>query len=138
MGKLVNILIVEDKSFWIETIRNIISEIGTFQVKTVKNEKDAFKVIDTNEIDIAIIDLNLSDSIQKEEYEGINLIKHLMGQGHMPVLIVVTGYIHFDTDVFEQKYGVRKLFLKSTFEKTEFKKLIEETIQKGSEDGNDD
>ena len=132
MDRIKNILILEDRPVWVDMIRQVISEIGNFQISCKVTENDARKKIETDEIDIAIIDLNLSDSIQKNEPEGLKLIQFIMNQNlqSKPAIIVVTGYIHLNETEFEKKYGVERLFLKSTFEKTEFKQVLEDIIKR--------
>ena len=132
------ILIVEDRQFWIDTIKTCALKAGGGDIEIAKNEIEVMKKIELSTIDIAVVDLNFSDLMQEEEgYEGINLIKRINQENHETNIIVVTGYMHFDPEEFGKKYHVEKMFLKSRFEKNGFTNFLRGMIKKklGEGDG---
>ena len=92
------ILIVDDESFICENVQRILSGEG-FQVRTAASGLEAREIVASEEIDLALLDLNLGTE------NGIDVLKALKELAPELLVIIITGYGSVESAVESLKLG---------------------------------
>tara|TARA_R110002072_G_scaffold1989_5_gene16674 strand:+ start:135949 stop:137292 length:1344 start_codon:yes stop_codon:yes gene_type:complete len=107
-----NILVIEDdKYFRAQIIQNIGQGQNRHTVYEASNITFAENIINTKRIDLAFVDLNLSDN--KEQFEGIHLIQ-LLKENMIPAIALTS---HNSEQVIKECFlaGAKAYFVKDNF-----------------------
>ncbi len=91
MSQEISILIVEDEVLISQDLKEILEEVGYTKVLKTRNYNQAINALDTNDIDIALLDINLNDT-----KSGIDLGNHIHQHLHIP-FIYITSYSDAET-----------------------------------------
>ena len=92
------ILIIDDEAFICENVQRILSGEG-FQVCSAASGNEAREIVATEEIDLALLDLNLGTE------NGIEVLKALKELDPELLVIIITGYGSVETAVESLKLG---------------------------------
>ncbi|QXE92387.1 sigma-54 dependent transcriptional regulator [Geomonas subterranea] len=92
------ILIIDDESFICENVQRILSSEG-FDVLAASSGQQARDVVSAEEIDLALLDLNLGTE------DGIDVLKSLKEIDPELLVIIITGYGSVETAVESLKLG---------------------------------
>ncbi|KAA3637753.1 MAG: sigma-54-dependent Fis family transcriptional regulator [Calditrichaeota bacterium] len=93
-----NILIVDDEEFIRLTLKQLFVE-ENYHVHMVDNGTDAIKFVKDNEVDLALLDINLPD------INGIDVLKEFKLLNPDLLVIVATGYASVDSAIEALKLG---------------------------------
>ena len=86
MPFLFSILIVEDEILIAQDVKEILEEVGYKNVFRAKNYKQATEIMETQNIDLVLLDINLND-----EATGIDLAHYINRHKQIPI-IYITSY----------------------------------------------
>ncbi len=86
-----SILITEDNRLVAEDLKEILGEVGYRNVFYAKNVTDAINILDTNSIELVLLDINLNS-----DKTGIDLANHINSNYNTP-FIYTTSYSDSDT-----------------------------------------
>lgn len=100
------ILLVDDDRHLLESMGSWLSSEQQFQVAVATNSADALKILKTNEIDIALIDLRLGNE------DGLELLVEVRKHHPDVVTLLMTGYATIDTGVEAMRAGAFDLLTK--------------------------
>ena len=92
------ILIIDDEAFICENVQRILSDEG-FQVLSASSGNEARDLVASEEIDLALLDLNLGTE------NGIEVLKALKELDPELLVIIITGYGSVETAVESLKLG---------------------------------
>ncbi|GFO66790.1 sigma-54-dependent Fis family transcriptional regulator [Geomonas limicola] len=92
------ILIIDDEAFICENVERILSSEG-FQVLTAASGQQARDIVSSEEIDLALLDLNLGRE------NGIEILKSLKELDPELLVIIITGYGSVESAVESLKLG---------------------------------
>jgi DNA-binding NtrC family response regulator len=92
------ILIIDDESFICENVQRILSSEG-FQVCAAASGQEARDIVASQEIDLALLDLNLGTE------NGIDVLKSLKELDPELLVIIITGYGSVESAVESLKLG---------------------------------
>ncbi|GFO56271.1 sigma-54-dependent Fis family transcriptional regulator [Geomonas sp. Red276] len=92
------ILIIDDEPFICENVQRILSDEG-FQVLSASSSAAARSLVASEEIDLALLDLNLGTE------DGIDVLKALKELDPELLVIIITGYGSVETAVESLKLG---------------------------------
>jgi DNA-binding NtrC family response regulator len=92
------ILIIDDESFICENVQRILSGEG-FQVCAATSGQEARDIVASEEIDLALLDLNLGTE------NGIDVLKTLKELDPELLVIIITGYGSVESAVESLKLG---------------------------------
>ena len=92
------ILIIDDEAFICENVQRILSSEG-FQVCTAATGQEARDIVASEEIDLALLDLNLGTE------NGIDILKALKELDPELLVIIITGYGSVESAVESLKLG---------------------------------
>jgi len=92
------ILIIDDESFICENVQRILSGEG-FQVCAARSGQEAREIVASEEIDLALLDLNLGTE------DGIDVLKTLKELDPELLVIIITGYGSVESAVESLKLG---------------------------------
>jgi len=92
------ILIIDDEAFICENVQRILSDEG-FQVCSAASGNEAREIVASEEIDLALLDLNLGTE------NGIDVLKVLKELDPELLVIIITGYGSVETAVESLKLG---------------------------------
>ena len=92
------ILIVDDEAFICENVQRILSDEG-FAVRSAATGREAREIVASEEIDLALLDLNLGTE------SGIEVLKALKELDPELLVIIITGYGSVETAVESLKLG---------------------------------
>jgi two-component system, NtrC family, response regulator AtoC len=92
------ILIIDDESFICENVQRILSSEG-FQVCAAASGQEARDIVASQEIDLALLDLNLGTE------NGIDVLKSLKDLDPELLVIIITGYGSVESAVESLKLG---------------------------------
>ncbi|HJV64859.1 MAG TPA: sigma-54 dependent transcriptional regulator [Geomonas sp.] len=92
------ILIIDDEAFICENVQRILSDEG-FQVCSAASGNEAREVVASEEIDLALLDLNLGTE------DGIDVLKSLKELDPELLVIIITGYGSVESAVESLKLG---------------------------------
>ena len=123
-----NILIVEDDIDWINTIKGYLEKENYKNIDCAYNYTDAIEKLKSKTYCIAIIDLNLEDSLiaKMEEYEGFKIIAEIenIQYEYRPRVLVITGYVENIPKNLQGKKNIPGFFFKNNFDKKNFLDII--------------
>ena len=101
------ILIVDDQENWRSVLRSLFTDCG-YEVDTAKSASDAWKLLEINAYNVAILDVRLVDS-NPYDIQGIELLEKMKKriEDHFPV-VIMTGY-SFEglEEILRKRYGVQ-------------------------------
>jgi two-component system, NtrC family, response regulator AtoC len=92
------ILIIDDEAFICENVQRILSDEG-FEVRSAASGKEARDIVASDEVDLALLDLNLGTE------DGIEVLKTLKELDPDLLVIIITGYGSVETAVESLKLG---------------------------------
>jgi len=92
------ILIIDDEAFICENVQRILSNEG-FQVRSAASGQEARDIVASEEIDLALLDLNLGTE------NGIDVLKALKELDPELLVIIITGYGSVESAVESLKLG---------------------------------
>jgi two-component system response regulator AtoC len=92
------ILIIDDEAFICENVQRILSDAG-FEVCSASCGKEARELVASEEIDLALLDLNLGTE------DGIEVLKTLKELDPELLVIIITGYGSVESAVESLKLG---------------------------------
>jgi len=115
------ILVVDDDRDTRTVIKNLILSKG-YDVVEAKDADEAFNLIDTNDIDIALIDLVLGD------LSGIDVLRKIKKENPEISVIIFTGHADVPTAVEAIKLGALDYIVKP-FSNDEFLLIIEKALK---------
>lgn len=84
----INLLLVEDDPIWMDGITNQLHKENDLKVVAQASSKEDALKLDCINIDVAILDISLSDD---EEFSGFEVAKHLKTQG-LEKIIMLTSW----------------------------------------------
>ena len=119
LNKTLIILLIEDKGIEVIKLNKIISKgFNDYKIILAKNGNEALTILKNSLIDIALIDLNMSDP---DGIEFLSIVKGNLKLKHIPIVILTSS--NNDNDIKEYyKLGISGYLLKSLhFEDYEIK-----------------
>lgn len=119
LNKTLIILLIEDKGIEVTKLNKIISKgFNDYKIILAKNGNEALTILKNSLIDIALIDLNMSDP---DGIEFLSIVKGNLKLKHIPIVILTSS--NNDNDIKEYyKLGISGYLLKSLqFEDYEIK-----------------
>ena len=93
-----NILIVDDEIHHLNSLKELVKH-ENYNVKLANSADEAIGVLDTNIIDLLLLDLNMPDK------GGVEVMKHINGHDIDTTVIVVSGETTFEAAENALKYG---------------------------------
>ncbi|NJD92379.1 MAG: response regulator, partial [Geobacter sp.] len=118
------ILIIDDEEFIRENVDRILRDAG-YQVVAAADSKSALELAASEEIDLALLDLNLGQD------NGINVLKKLKEIDPDLLVIVVTGYGSVETAVESLKLGAFH-YMKKPFKADALRLIVKLALQTNS------
>jgi DNA-binding NtrC family response regulator len=118
------ILIIDDEEFIRENVDRILRDAG-YQVVAAADGKSALELAASEEIDLALLDLNLGQE------NGINVLKKLKEIDPDLLVIVVTGYGSVETAVESLKLGAFH-YMKKPFKADALRLIVKLALQTNS------
>lgn len=115
------ILIVDDESFIRENIQRILSEDG-YCVLGAANSHEALDIMSANEVDLALLDLNLGSE------NGLDLLKSLKELDPQLLVIIITGYGSVETAVEALQRGAYH-YVKKPFKADALRLIVKLALQ---------
>ncbi|MFC2036913.1 response regulator [Chloroflexota bacterium] len=108
------ILVVDDQPNWREVITDVLRDAGDY-VRGADSVASAWKLLDKEDFDIAILDVRLVDS-NPYDIQGIELLEQMKEKlGDRFPIVVMTGY-SFEgmEEILRTDYGVRDFINKGS------------------------
>ena len=115
------ILIIDDESFIRENVQRILSEDG-YQVREAANGAEALAVLARDEIDLALLDLNLGSE------NGLALLTALKEANPDLLVIIITGYGSVESAVEAIKLGAFD-YMKKPFKADALRVIVKLALQ---------
>jgi DNA-binding NtrC family response regulator len=115
------ILIIDDESFIRENVERILGDDG-FQVCAAANGSDARSIVAADEIDLALLDLNLGTE------NGIDVLKSLKEIDPDLLVIIITGYGSVESAVDALKLGAFH-YMKKPFKADALRLIVKLALQ---------
>jgi DNA-binding NtrC family response regulator len=115
------ILIIDDESFIRENVQRILSEDG-YRVLEAANGAEALKLVNSDEIDLALLDLNLGAD------NGLLLLGALKEANPDLLVIIITGYGSVETAVDALKLGAFD-YMKKPFKADALRVIVKLALQ---------
>ncbi len=112
------ILIVEDEFIIASNLKMILEDLGYQPLNPVGTKKDAIEALTTQEIDLAVLDINLSG-----KQEGIEVAKFINEQIHIPFIFLTSNADK--ATIFEAKQTFPKSYLIKPFTEEDIYSAIE-------------
>jgi DNA-binding NtrC family response regulator len=116
-----NILIIDDESFIRENVERILADDG-FQVCAAANGDDARRIVAGDEIDLALLDLNLGTE------NGMDVLKSLKELDPDLLVIIITGYGSVESAVDALKLGAFH-YMKKPFKADALRLIVKLALQ---------
>ncbi|MCD4791270.1 MAG: sigma-54 dependent transcriptional regulator [Bacteroidales bacterium] len=111
-----NVLILDDEKGFREEISEFLKEEG-YNVLTAGLPSEAIKLIDNNDVDIAVFDIRMP------EMDGLSLLHQIKQEYQEIEIIMMTGYGDMSSVIKAMRYGAVD-FLRKPFKLTEIKETI--------------
>jgi len=118
------ILIIDDEAFIRENVDRVLRDDG-YQVLAAADGKTAMEMVAGEEIDLALLDLNLGFE------NGIDVLKELKALDPELLVIVITGYGSVETAVESLKLGAFH-YMKKPFKADALKLIVKLALQTSS------
>ena len=115
------ILIIDDESFIRENVERILGDDG-FQVCAAANGSDARRIVASDEIDLALLDLNLGTE------NGIDVLNNLKEIDPELLVIIITGYGSVESAVDALKMGAFH-YMKKPFKADALRLIVKLALQ---------
>jgi two-component system response regulator AtoC len=115
------ILIIDDESFIRETVERILGDDG-YQVCAAANGSDARRIVAADEVDLALLDLNLGTE------NGIDVLKTLKEIDPDLLVIIITGYGSVESAVDALKLGAFH-YMKKPFKADALRVIVKLALQ---------
>ena len=84
------ILVVDDLADWRKTLTGLLKDVG-YDVKEASSSFQALKLLETDEFDLAVVDIRLDETDEDNE-EGMDLAKEIKKRWKKVKVILITGY----------------------------------------------
>lgn len=117
------ILAVEDDEIWVKVIQRSLRDFAA-QIVVVNSLADARQAIATMRLDVALVDLQLSDAEPKETFQFFNVAAE-----KMPV-VVLTGSWASLTQLREQRREIDDFLIKEELDSKLLKTVVTSAIRK--------
>ena len=114
------VLVVDDIEEYVLTIKFLISDM--FEVREATSYEEAMKILEEENIDLAIIDIRLNDA-DPENREGLKLLEWIRENKPEITCFVMSAYKDFDYAVEALNSGA-KYFFKKPLNHGEIKKIL--------------
>lgn len=115
------ILIIDDESFIRENVQRILNEDG-YRVLEASNGSEALELVGSDEIDLALLDLNLGPE------NGLDLLGALKEANPDLLVIIITGYGSVETAVDALKLGAFD-YMKKPFKADALRVIVKLALQ---------
>ena len=115
------ILIIDDESFICENVERILGDNG-YQVCSAASNKEACEIVSANDIDLALLDLNLGTE------NGIDVLKSLKEIDPELLVIIITGYGSVESAVDSLKLGAFH-YMKKPFKADALRVIVKLALQ---------
>ncbi|GFE61096.1 sigma-54 dependent transcriptional regulator [Geobacter sp. AOG2] len=115
------ILIIDDENFIRENVERILEDEG-FQVCAAASGKEALEIVASDEIDLALLDLNLGIE------NGIDVLKALKELDPDLLVIIITGYGSVESAVESLKLGAFH-YMKKPFKADALRVIVKLALQ---------
>ena len=115
------ILIIDDEAFICENVQRILSGQG-FQVCAAATGQEARDIVASEEVDLALLDLNLGTE------DGIEVLKSLKELDPELLVIIITGYGSVETAVESLKLGAFH-YMKKPFKADALRLIVKLALQ---------
>jgi len=115
------IVIIDDESFIRENVQRILSEDG-YRVLEAANGAEALELVSSDEIDLALLDLNLGTE------KGLDLLGALKEANPDLLVIIITGYGSVETAVDALKLGAFD-YMKKPFKADALRVIVKLALQ---------
>lgn len=115
------ILIIDDESFIRENVERILADEG-YQVRGAATGEVAREIVATDEIDLALLDLNLGPE------NGIDVLKALKDVDPDLLVIIITGYGSVESAVDALKLGAFH-YMKKPFKADALRIIVKLALQ---------
>jgi len=116
-----SILIIDDEPFIRENVQRVLHEDG-YHVLEAANSKQALKLISSDEVDLALLDLNLGSE------DGLLLLKELKEQDPDLLVIIITGYGSVESAVEALRLGAYD-YVKKPFKADALRLIVRLALQ---------
>lgn len=118
------ILIIDDEEFIRETVNRVLRDEG-YQVIPAVDGRSALELVTSEEIDLALLDLNLGSE------NGIDVLKKMKEADPELLVIVITGYGSVETAVESLKLGAFH-YMKKPFKADALRLIVKLALQTSS------
>ncbi len=115
------ILIIDDEAFIRENVQRILNEDG-YRVLEAENSKEALELINQEDIDLALLDLNLGSE------NGIDLLGAIKEANPGLLVIIITGYGSVESAVDALKLGAFD-YMKKPFKADALRVIVKLALQ---------
>ncbi len=115
------ILIIDDEAFIRENVQRILNEDG-YRVLEAENSKEALELINQEDIDLALLDLNLGSE------NGIDLLGAIKEANPELLVIIITGYGSVESAVDALKLGAFD-YMKKPFKADALRVIVKLALQ---------
>ena len=115
------ILIIDDESFIRENVQRILNEDG-YRVLEASNGSEALELVGSDEVDLALLDLNLGTE------NGLELLGALKEANPELLVIIITGYGSVETAVDALKLGAFD-YMKKPFKADALRVIVKLALQ---------
>lgn len=117
-------LVVEDDVGWKHFIVDSLLERG-LSVDVATSLVEAIRPIETNEYDLALLDLRLTNDLDAADVSGLNVARLLRERNPEALIVIMTGFagVSVVRDAF--RAGVDEVLDKSSFSMDEFNRILD-------------
>lgn len=123
MSKQKNILVLDDENDICELIKDILEDEKNFHVITSNNQYNALKIIQTQPIDLLLLDIWLENS-----NDGIEFLEQLKKDNYQFPIIMISGHGNVKTAVKAIKIGAYD-YIEKPFPTDKLKIIVNNTIE---------
>ncbi len=116
------ILIIDDNISTLKVVKAILSEEG-YTVFTSSNAKDALNIVETEKVNIILLDLKMPDM------DGLNLYNKIREMDKKVIVIIMTAYGTIESAVNAMKLGIED-YIQKPLNYEELKITIEKIFEK--------
>jgi DNA-binding NtrC family response regulator len=117
VGNMLNLLIVDDERVTRESCREVAESLG-FTALTAESAEQAYKLLDSHDVDIVLLDMKLP------RVQGMEVLREIRNRRPSVVVVVITGYATVKSAVEAMKHGAYD-YLAKPFNLEELRLLLE-------------
>lgn len=123
MSAPTRVLIADDDESVLQGLSTILDAGGEYQIRTAASGRQAWELLRTGEIDVALVDLMF------EDVNGIALLERVRAQGLDTEIILITGHGSIDTAVEAMRKGAYD-YLTKPVEAREVQRVLAHAAEK--------